>query len=248
MDTIKIFIYETDTGKEPYSQWEDKLDRKTQAILPLRGKVLNVERARLDRILTNNELKSLIIALGTNIGEMFNIEKLRYSKVIIMTDADVDGSHIRTLLLTLFFRYFPDLINNGNIYIAQPPLYSIKKGKEMTWLYTDNDLTAYKKQHGITDEEFLEAEESENNEEVKEKTKSEKTKKLNIQRYKGLGEMNPDQLWETTMNPETRMMKRVEIEDAEKASEIFDILMGGEVAPRKKFIQTHAASVKNLDI
>jgi len=212
---------------------------------------LNVERARLDKILQNNELKSLIIALGTNIGEMFNMEKLRYHRIVIMTDADVDGSHIRTLLLTLFFRYFPDLIYSGHVYIAQPPLYSIKKGKDTTWIYNDTELQKFKKKLGITDEEILESEdegdESDEEETPKKKAKA-ASKKLNIQRYKGLGEMNPEQLWETTMNPENRVMKIVTIEDAEKASEVFDVLMGSEVAPRKKFIQTHAKNVKNLDI
>lgn len=229
-------------------------DRHTQAILPLRGKVLNVERARLDKILTNNELKSLIIALGTNIGEMFDISKLRYHRVIIMTDADVDGSHIRTLLLTLFFRYFPSLITGGHIYIAQPPLYSIKKGKEVAWVYNDEALEAYKKKHGLTEEDIQMREEEsdietekQENKEINELKNAPKMK-LNIQRYKGLGEMNPEQLWETTMDPGNRLMRQVMIDDAEKASEIFDILMGSEVAPRKKFIQTHAKSVKNLDI
>jgi DNA gyrase subunit B len=227
-------------------------DRRTQAILPLRGKVLNVERARLDKILTNNELKSLIIAMGTNIGEQFDITKLRYHRIVIMTDADVDGSHIRTLLLTLFFRYFPTLITEGHVFIAQPPLYSIKKGKDITWLYDENELQAYKKKHGIKAEDIQEANE-ESGEVTEEPTQKavgnrQKAIKLNIQRYKGLGEMNPEQLWETTMNPENRLMKVVTIDDAEKASEVFDILMGSEVAPRKKFIQTHAKSVKNLDI
>jgi DNA gyrase subunit B len=161
-----------------------------------------------------------------------------------MTDADVDGAHIRTLLLTLFFRYFPDLINSNHIYIAQPPLYSIKKGKSMEWLYNDQALDEYKKKHGIKDEDMEEPEEDED-----ENGKPKNTpRKLNIQRYKGLGEMNPEQLWNTTMNPESRFMKLVTIEDAERANEVFDILMGSEVAPRKKFIQTHAKSVKNLDI
>ncbi|MBI5222630.1 MAG: intein-containing DNA gyrase subunit B, partial [Candidatus Magasanikbacteria bacterium] len=224
-------------------------DRHTQAILPLRGKVLNVERARLDKILTNNELKSLIIAMGTNVGEQFDITKLRYHKIIIMSDADVDGAHIRTLLLTLFFRYFPDLIYQGRIFIAQPPLFSIKDGKSVEWIYNEGALEKYKKEHGVKDEDLVVAEAGEESTEESQKPGIKNLKsKLNIQRYKGLGEMNPEQLWETTMNPENRLMKKVMIDDAEAASEIFDVLMGSEVAPRKKFIQTHAKSVKNLDI
>jgi len=259
MDVYDIEVPETHNfalagGVFVHNSAKQGRDRRTQAILPLRGKVLNVERARLDKILTNNELKSLIIALGTNIGEQFDITKLRYNRIVIMTDADVDGSHIRTLLLTLFFRYFPTLITEGHIFIAQPPLYSIKKGKEITWIYNDKELEDYKKKNKVTEEDIQQAAEETDVETASEtatetrNTKVEKTPKLNIQRYKGLGEMNPEQLWETTMNPDNRLMKVVTVEDAEQANEVFDILMGAEVAPRKKFIQTHAKSVKNLDI
>ena len=199
-------------------------DRRTQAILPLRGKVLNVERARLDKMLANNEIKSLVIAIGAAIAEEFNLEKVRYHKVIIMTDADVDGAHIRTLLLTLFFRYFPKLIGAGYLYIAQPPLFKLQVGKDIRYAYTEDA--------------------------EKERTVKEMEKKgtITISRYKGLGEMNPEQLWETTMNPENRVLKQVNVEDAEEADHLFDILMGDDVEPRKHFIQTHAAAAKNIDL
>jgi DNA gyrase subunit B len=196
-------------------------DRKFQAILPLRGKILNVERARLDRMLTSEEIKQLIIALGAGIGETVNMAKLRYHRIIIMTDADVDGSHIRTLLLTLFYRHFPGMIKGGYLYIAQPPLYLVSKGKTKEYAYNDAQKDNLVKKLG---------------------------KDVSIQRYKGLGEMNPEQLWETTMNPENRVLLKVRTQDAEKADEIFSMLMGDEVGPRKRFIQTHAKNVKNLDV
>ncbi len=233
-------------------------DRNFQAILPLRGKILNVEKSRLDRMLTNNEIKALVIALGTNIGDMMDIEKLRYDKIIIMTDADVDGAHIRTLLLTLFYRHFPELIREGHLYIAQPPLYKLSKGSSEIYAYSDsqkeNAITELKKiksaaqvaktattaKAGTSTEEPAEDVAKEDNEL--------KIAGINIQRYKGLGEMNPGQLWETTMDPKSRLLLKVDVEDAEKADEIFDILMGSEVAPRKRFILTHAKDVQNLDI
>ena len=198
-------------------------DRRTQAILPLRGKILNVEKSRIDKMLLNKEIRALVVALGTAIAESFNMENLRYDKIIIMTDADVDGAHIRTLLLTLFYRYFQPLMVNGHIYIAQPPLYKIQKGKESKYAYSDSEKDKIVKALGGDSG-------------------------INIQRYKGLGEMNPEQLWETTMDPSNRMMKQVAIEDAVQADKLFDILMGSEVEPRKNFIQAHALSVKNLDI
>ncbi len=196
-------------------------DRRFQAILPLRGKILNVEKAREDKILTSEQIRNLITALGTGIGEKFDIGKLRYHHVLIMTDADVDGSHIRTLLLTFFFRYMPQVITGKYLYIAQPPLYKITRGKEISYAYT---------------------------EEQKNRKLAQMTGKPEVARYKGLGEMNPDQLWETTMNPQNRMLLRVEIEDAVEADKIFDVLMGNDVDPRKRFIQTHAKTVRNLDI
>ncbi len=200
-------------------------DRRFQAILPLKGKILNVEKARLDKMLNFAEVKAFIIALGTAIADSFDIARLRYHKIILMTDADVDGAHIRTLLLTLLYRHFPKLIEAGHVYIAQPPLYRIQKNREVIYAYDDADKAR-----------------------VMKTLKAETEKDLNIQRYKGLGEMNPDQLWETTLNPEKRMLKQITIADAAEANRIFDILMGEEVLPRKNFIQTHALSVKDLDI
>jgi len=251
----ELYIVEGDSAGGSAKQGRN---RENQAILPLRGKVLNVERARLDKILTNIELKSLIIALGTNIGEQFDISKLRYHRIVIMTDADVDGSHIRTLLLTFFYRYFPELINQGHVYIAQPPLFSVKLGKEMHYAYNEEEKEkiikelSSKKIEKAKDKKSKDTEEEPVEENQAEDSENQSLViggiKVNIQRYKGLGEMNPEQLWETTMNPEKRMMLRVNVEDAEKANETFEILMGDEVEPRKKFIQTYAKDVRNLDI
>ena len=250
-------------------------DRRTQAILPLKGKILNVEKARMDKMLGHDEIRALIIALGTAIGAEFDITKIRYNKIILMADADVDGAHIRTLLLTLFFRYFPQVIDRGFLYIAQPPLYRIQKGSKMEYAYTDADKEriveqfriaagikseekpkkAVKKAKGV---EGFELSSLGGEDESKTDGTSDimdgivgdevKVAGVSIQRYKGLGEMNPGQLWDTTMDPDKRMLLKVTIADAEKADEIFDILMGSDVVPRKKFIQTHAKNVKNLDV
>lgn len=183
---------------------------------------MNVEKARMDKILKNNEILALITAIGTGIGEDFNIENARYHKIIIMTDADVDGEHIRTLLLTFFFRYMRPLIEEGYLYIAQPPLYKLSKGKQVTYAYSERELLEKMKELG--------------------------EKGVSLQRYKGLGEMNPDQLWETTMNPESRVTVKVTVDDAVEADELFTILMGEKVEPRREFIETHAKDVVNLDI
>lgn len=217
-------------------------NREFQAILPLRGKILNVERARLDKMLANNEIKSLIIALGTNIGEQFELAKLRYDRIIIATDADVDGSHIRTLLLTLFWRYFPLVITDGHLYIAQPPLYRVQVGKDFQYAYSDEERDRVLAELARSRKPQAPSRKHMEGEEIATEVKS------SIQRYKGLGEMNPEQLWETTMDPARRVLKRVTVDDAQKADAIFDVLMGAEVEPRKKFIQTHAKTVRNLDI
>lgn len=222
-------------------------DRRTQAILPLRGKILNIERARLDRMLASEQIKNLVVALGTAIGDTFDLEKLRYHKVIIATDADVDGAHIRTLILTLLYRYFKPLLDGGFIYIAQPPLYKIKRGKEIFYAYSDEEkfgITGDTTPEIVEETDVPQAEESE---EVETEEVKGKTAKIHVQRYKGLGEMNAEELWETTMDPARRVIKQVHIEEAVEADKVFDMLMGSDVAPRKTFIQTHA-KMAELDI
>ncbi|MFW6377240.1 MAG: DNA topoisomerase (ATP-hydrolyzing) subunit B [bacterium] len=220
-DTTKteVYIVEGDSAGGSAKQGRD---RNFQAILPLKGKILNVEKSRINKILNNDEIRALITAIGTGIGDEFNIEKARYGKIIIMTDADVDGAHIRTLLLTFFYRYMRDLIEEGLIYIAQPPLYKVKKGRSETYIYSDKELQKLLDEIGRDN--------------------------ISLQRYKGLGEMNPDQLWDTTMDPEQRIVLQVQVEDAIVADDTFTTLMGDKVEPRREFIQSHAHEVENLDI
>ena len=215
----ELYIVEWDSA---WGSAKTGRNREFQAILPLKGKILNTEQARIDKIFSNTEIKNLIVAIGTSIGETFEYSKLRYHRIIIMTDADVDGAHIRTLILTFFFRYFRPLIDHGHIYIAQPPLYKLTKGKNAWYVHSDSEKERLLSSENIGSEW--------------------------VQRYKGLGEMNPDQLWETTMDPDARKMYRVHIEDAEKADSVFRMLMGDEVPPRKHFILSHATEVKNLDV